>query len=488
MSISGCTQEGTGESVLCGQKTVESQKLPTVRWAIVEENECAELPGQAEYMIEEERKSNVNHVLNEKGYSMQVDIDYILVEDGKNALETIQNQKEAYDIITFQVMGIGADEMERELLPLDRYMAENGPLYNVYEQFPKEVWEYDKIDGHNYNVGQLTQMVYPMFTVFLANERDYNQEILAKEGYEVLPQIVEKMGRSLKMAEPFSNIYEGEDELGIQCFFHMIAPGVGLNVENGTEFEVVWESEEVKDLIDRELTWIQEGVCTSYYDTESNASKELFRRFVTQNPQIRNEMYREAGRKLDMIPLVNEGRVVPMEGRYFTSVLKNAEHLEESLELLRGVNTDMTLFEALRDPVAKPQSGRKVKKFEELCINGIPNNEEGVLLWKEQIEQVKPERISPILGFTFDQRSVGEEMLALKRVQKEGTGFIQISNAVYRAEENGENVPMATIEAWKQEFSIYVERLKKAGIDRVVEEANRQLAEWITKQNGGKTE
>lgn len=473
--VSGCGQSSGEDSQTVSEVSAPSaeQEATIVRWGIMEEEEKN---GAPLHIMDSGRVEKINALLKEKGLDIQVEIEYILAGKEKNELESIDEQAESYDIVTFCTMGIGAKDMEKYLLPLEGYMAEGQPLNEVYQQLPEEMWQYDRIDGHNYNVGKLTGILYPLYTVNLKTEKQYDKELLLAEGDAAVPEIVQSIGREIKMTEPY--VTRWGDELGVECYFHMIAPGVGINIENGTQFENVWESELMQQWMERELEWLENGISATYYESEIVSSLELFERGITSHSQIEeDQVQRKDGvvAYIDMIPCVPVGKLTPREENNYTSILKKSSQTEASLKLLCAMNTDAALYEAIHTPTIQEMGNQITEDFEELCCGTILTGEDSKDALSERIAELSEGQISPILGFAFDQKPVEEEMRALKEVIENEYAHPRIAEVVMEAEEEGKDVSQAVKEAWQREFEGFKNRLKEAGIERVIEEANRQL-------------
>lgn len=458
------------------------KELPTLHWAVMEWEQCASNPELPLYVMDTGRLNQINAQLKEKGYGFQLDMEYVLASEDQSELEQVRAAEKDYDIVTFDAMGIGAKEMEEMLLPLEGYMKDGEPLHKVYQQFSEQVWEYNQVEGHIYNLGRLTEILYPRYQITIMKaekEPEYAPEALRQNEEGAIEKAVQDLGVGIKMADPYLPVWG--DEMGVQCRFHMIAPGVGLDIENGAGFENVWESEVASEWLERELTMLTEGISTSIYDDKGWNNDKLFFRNVTTWPEI-TQMFQTWPDGVTQysanIPIYAEGHLVPPLNGHYTSVLKDSPYTQECLQLLAALNTDQELFEAIHTPVSNQVGKQQVNEFLDLCNYQAMLGKKDLL--SGEITKLPPERISPVLGFTFDQGPVQAEVTALRNMTRTTNFAIPLNHLQIEEEaaETGEDIRSIIARSWQQQMEAYKQDLQQAGIDRVIEEANRQLAEW----------
>lgn len=447
-------EESSGtESV--GQAQTEGER-EVVRWGIIDSDD--------NIVMEQARIEKVNALLKERGYTFSVDIQYMTKEE------------ENLDILTFPVAGVGEEEMQERLLALEPYFEEGEALYEAAAFWPEQSWRYNQVGGHNYNFGRLIDVIYPGFSLGAVGDEAEKQYEVIREDLVTMLEENEMQGvpeaaelfMPLHLAFPYLQAWD--DELGVQCQFHMIAPGVGLCMEGGTEFENIWESALMQQLLTREEEWLLTGVSSTYVEDYYPGA---FMRGVYRKQSF-SEAEKETGQ---YIYLEEEGVMVPTLNQCYTSILKESSHIEESLELLAAVNTDAELAEALREPLAPTEGGKMTRNFYEVCNGLFLQERDCEQAVEERLEQAENGQISPILGFTFDARPVEEEVEALWRIMEEGA-IGTVNEAVLKAQEQGSELAPAALEAWRAEIENMKQALEAAGIDAVIAEANRQLAAW----------
>lgn len=477
---SGCKQPALEESSAAEQ---EKDAVTTLRWAVMGREEKS--------LVASRRAGKVNQLLQEKGYPLQIELIYIGNSKWGNPLQILKEQETKFDIVTFQMMRCGgAQQMEEELLALEEYMAEGKALEEVYQLFSKEIWEADQIEGHQYNLGRLLHVLSPTYSVAAKKQEEapaYPEEIFLAGDEEEIGTFMRESDIQGIVSEPY--IGDWPDGMYMQHAFHMIAPGVGLNMEGGDVFENVWESEYAKERERIELANLDEKNYVSIMGSNVFAIDKRIQYSVSERLTY---MYREVdnGRDTkDMVywfvcPAADQMRLVPNLEQQYTSVLKNSEHPEESVELLAALNMDPELTIAFcEESEETPYDTLPI--FTALCnAPGEEGEERTAQKQNECFEELQDNQKSPILGFTFDRRPVEEEVQKLEELQQSRHMelVMEVTESLEAVVEDEEQLKAATREMWVEKMEDYKQQFKEAGIDRVIEEANRQLAAWRSSQ------
>lgn len=430
------------------------QETVTLRWGVVDPT--------GEKTMEALRINQVNALLREKGYAFQVDIEYMTEASAD------------VDIITFPVMGVGAQWMEETLLPLEPYLEEGQPLYKAASLLPEQFWQFDQIEGHNYNFGQLVDAQFIAFLISYMGEetpQEYNWQALRQNGTAQVPDLVQTLEAPIKVAMPYVSAWG--DELGLQCAFHMVAPGVGLQIDGGVAFENVWESQWVEEALSREEHWLFSGQGATY-TTEAMQRDWPF--FIMRGSTRLEEIKQSESGAGVTVPSIYEGNIVPSLERRYTSVLRASDRSQEALELLGALGSDAELANALCEPIQNRYQNRLTEFFPELCTIWLLRERDTQESMQARLQLQEEGRISPILGFSFDASPVAKEMQAVQAVMQEGTPMA-VGDAVISAEESGSDMT-GVVSTWREEIEQMKAALQEAGIDTIVEEANRQLQAW----------
>ena len=100
------------------------------------------------------------------------------------------------------------------------------------------------------------------------------------------------------------------------------------------------------------------------------------------------------------------------------------------------------------------------------------------------MESMEEDQISPIIGFTFDRTPVEEEMRKLEELHcpELNTAYmLTVGHEIMEDENDSKLYKESFSRIWKEEIENYLQKLEEAGIDKVIDEANRQLTAWQAK-------
>lgn len=181
---------------------------------------------------------------------------------------------------------------------------------------------------------------------------------------------------------------------------------------------------------------------------------------------------------------------IPIEGAYvgassgaetMTAINVNSKNPEAAMKLLNLVYTDKEIFNELLfgiegthytktgdnsvEPVAdsKYSYGGQAWKFgNQFLAYTLPGQDEDV--WEQTAKMNEEAEVSPIRGFNFDPAKVQAELAQINAV------IMEYRNMQYVAED---------IEAFTAEKC---EKLEQAGLQKVMDEAQRQLDDWKAEQ------
>ena len=474
--LNGCQGQTVEESNVQKQKI----EVTTVRWAV--------MGNSGKTLVANRKAEQINQMLSERGCPIQLELIYIGDSQIGNQLALLQQQEKKFDIITFWKTSCGgAEEMKEYLLPLELYMTEGKPLYEVYQLFSEALWQSDQIDGHTYNLGRLLSIVSPTYYVRTKDQMEqptYPEEAFTAGDEEAIWEIVHEENIMEILPEPY--IGNAGDGFYISHTFHMIAPGVGFSMDAGEVFENVWESKYIKEREEKELTWLETQRYISIMDSRLFEETVYVTRSISTQykPVIRkyfNGEVDDGAADYEFIyPASGQMRLAPTLRSQYTSILKNSEHIEESLKLLAILNTDQEICEAFCAE-SKETAQETIPVFTALC--NAPGNEGEKRTAQEQNEcfaALEENQKSPILGFTFDRRPVEEEVRRLEELERTRHMelVIEVTQRLEAVIDDEEQLKLATKEIWLEKMADYKRKLKEAGIDRVIEEANRQLAAW----------
>lgn len=375
------------------------------------------------------------------------------------------------------------------------YFLELDDLIEKYGQGIKSVLhpaflEGSKIDGHNYaipvNKELGAQKVYRFNKKYLDKYKLDISNVKTLEDLEPLLKVV-KEGEGKKFF-PISTNKDFRTMIPFDLVNEGIPVGVSLNT---TDYKLVntFETPEMMKLFETLRKYYQAGyIATDAPTIGDNSSIMKTGDWFVDIPNT--APFADIGWTNSLgYPVVS----VPAEESYvynwsvtgsMMAINKNSEHPEEAMKFLNLLNTDPYV----RNLVDKGIEGRHYQKVEgkDNVIQYLPLRKEAYDMpsftlgnmfltyllpedpsnkWDEFDKFNKAAKNAPLLGFNFDVSKVKTELAACINVQKE----------FYPSLYNGAVDPQSYIPKALKKF-------KEAGLDKVIEEAQRQLDEWKAAQ------
>lgn len=271
-----------------------------------------------------------------------------------------------------------------------------------------------------------------------------------------------------------------------------ISNNYGVLMDLGAELKVenLFETEDYKNMVERMHDWYQKGYIYKEITTSTVANPDLFATgkmlgfFANGNPTSDNTQSQMLGGPIKHIELVEPYMSSTTVQTACWTIPHNSKNPEKAMELLNLMYTDPTLVNLLCYGI---EGENYVVVDEENGIIDYPEGQtaetrtyDNTLGWTwgnmligytwagddpdvhEQMTAFNESaRRSKALGFTFDPTNVQNETTACANVAAKYTIGI----------ESGSLDPAETLPKFQEE-------LKQAGIDKIIEEKQRQLDEW----------
>ncbi|MBQ7016105.1 MAG: hypothetical protein IJN10_04025 [Firmicutes bacterium] len=471
----------------------ESEEVRTLRWGVYGNYDYSGLAdGEFIEFKDRIRSNRLNEILKSRGLNFEVEIVFVAGAEYLDQLELAAKHEKGYDIITFDLCGTGAKDLEEHLLQLDQYMDDEQPLADVYKLYSEEVWQANKVDDHIYNVGELITVISPTY---------YYETLYGNENPETLIEVM-TTGDEERIADTVASldgmrmeysmwVNDIRDDFLLSTQFHMIAPGVGFNLEGSGEFENVYETEYVAEKMAQQIQWAREGTV----DLRSGIRGQQFGywAYVDDLTEISQDVYEvdeEYTIYMGYVPVVDQSKIIPLMDQSYTSIFKNSDMIEESLELLNLLNTDQEACSSIYEEPERGVGENPTGEFVWLCNYYIATErKDGAKNQSERAAQILDSDTSPILGFCFDRTPVEKEVYELEkvldRIEEQKREEIRLNKgtskrveALYDVLDDPKQYNELIVSEAEARMDRYCQALKEAGIDTVIEEANRQLAEW----------
>ena len=447
-------------------------------------------------VYDENAMVQLNHMLKEQGYGF--DVVFCRLPDQccwnetiSDFAEYLREQEVSMDILPVWKGALPSLADQGLLTDLSSDLEEEGTLRASY---PEKFWELTAVDGRNYGPG--LWFVPP-------DGWAVNQELMEKYGFTG-----EDLAKDItELEDVLRTVSSGEDRDGFAAFvynprfflesipFSYIDTSLpaGYWLENGSgEIQVVnlFDTEEMYDLVETMNRYYEAGYVQIGGDMESLQSFFLQPDF-NGSPIRRSDgldtWTNTSGAALLRIPYYQKTEDQLMYE--ICTIPSWSEKKEEAWEFLTFINENEEASNLLLYGIEGEDyeiSGDSVLAGEDLtetdifyrCLGNLltasplvpyEDSQKAELL-EEELESLQE---SPLKGFVFDEEPVRQEAEAVRALYNELTYFEEM----FAFEKSGE------YGTWQEYYSAYSQMLKDAGIDRIVEEMNRQIQEYLGNEN-----
>lgn len=369
------------------------------------------------------------------------------------------------------------------------FVALNDPENNLLEKYGKEMyetinpqfWEGAKVDGKIYAVPANKELgVAPMWVFTKEYVDKYKMDITKVKKMEDLEPLLKKIHDNEKNVVPF---YITKD-FSVPIHYDQIVDFVGVSLTNN-DLKVVniFETDEMKNTLRLMHKWYKLGYINK--DAETAQDDKNVKRFLTKGD---GQPYADVLWSKDLHYQVVSTPIMPT---YITNgsttgsmqaVSVTSEHPDKAVMFLNLLNTDPYLrnlinygiegihYEKVKDNVIKILPAQKDYQMPYFSLGNLfityTLDNEPETKWDE-FKKFNDESLkSPALGFKFDPTPVSAEIAAFKNIKDE------FAASLYSGTVNpDEYIPKLNA------------KLKAAGIDKVINEMQKQIDEWKKSQN-----
>ena len=417
-----------------------------------------------------EKEISINQLLEDMGKAYRIKFEIAL-----NSQPLVLEDQS--DIIIYDGGDITPTELEENYLDI-RPELENGALRPLYESMPELYWKSMSVNGHIYNVVREALNKQSGFFVpeefFDRTDLDIAEQPYSWEEWEnIYPTIYEKNDNKPFIAFFVLNT-ETSQAYNLYCFenaFRMITPylGISLNGEGSGKVECVYESayaSKVKEWWIRqwEKGYVSDAIEDIHFDTAIFRT-DTMRGFCYPFPVTVN------GYKLypfgNTIPLYAE---VSGAQKNYTVINKNSADLDMVFQFFN----DLVLEEELINEVVSymlPLSPLVIyMQGYEYGWRWIESDENTRNLMEEYWEMTE---LAPYSEFVFDKTPVLEQMEAIEKVFQ---SYNQPGKNDWEEVYPKNNASLEEWSAnWDANVAILLEQMYDAGLQDIIDEANRQL-------------
>jgi len=377
-------------------------------------------------------------------------------------------------------------------LALDDLLPKFSP--KLYSTYPKEMWNALKVKGNIYGVPSYRNITNQFgFVASKALADKYKLDLSKVNSYQDLTPFLDQ----IKKGEPgITPLYQTSDygampfqtrQLGWDDVIEELVV-VRYNDDNLKAFNI-YDTEEFKSAVELNRKWYEAGYYPRDPKSVSDADADLKAGRIAVRldqwfPQTKSEYGRRFGiefvGKSFNIPFLPQGGT----SGFVTTICRTSKNPEKALKFIELLHTDEQIFNL----VAKGVQGRhwvwadqkkKVIRFPDgvtAATNGYNFGTDWMfgnyldLAYYNSAEEVEERRrlkeissaapVSKLYGFNFDITPVRSEVAQLRAIVGE-----------YRAVFGGRVDPSTKLPEM-------LSRLKQAGIEKVVAEAQRQIDRW----------
>lgn len=463
----------------CGKKSTAGDDI-TLRWyaRINKENDCDEVFEKASAITKEK---------------LGVNLDIIALEDYNTKISVVNASGEDFDIVytASQVNNYYQNAADGNFLALDKLLPKYAP--NLWKSIDEDVWDSVRAsDGKIYGVPN--QQIFaraPGFMIPTQNiealglDMDEIANWKLADFEEYLRLVKEKTGSYCYFAHAWGG--DGAQREGFQTILGSNLPGAIRFNEETDDIEIIdqYETQEFKDYIQLRAKWVDEGLTApmevsendiSKYSTPKNGVIPWLITLATYLPGCEASAKTNYG--FDVTVAMKSDALLTSYGTTATMAAINADtrYPEKSVEFLELLNSDKELYNLIA-------FGIEDKNYTKIDENYIKRSEENpysqpawaigntfnAYLLEGQPETLvedtkeinKNAKRSPVLGFVPNQDSLKVEIANCKAVLDEyltilDQGIVDVDRT----------------------YGEFIEKLKSAGVDKIITELNKQLDEW----------
>jgi putative aldouronate transport system substrate-binding protein len=406
------------------------------------------------------------------------------------------SSKEKLDLlITGNIPGFldySGQSVRGQLLPLDELIEKHGK--GIADALGTQFIGASKIDGKTFGIPTVRDLAGDRSLIMRKDLVDkYNIDITTIKSLED----VESVLKTIKENEPnVSPLMPGQVGAATVVDGVYLPEGDPLGdnfgvLLNSSKLEVsnYYESDEYSDLLKTARKWYKEGYILPGAATNKESAESLmkankiFAFIASSKPGIEGQVSKNVGAEVVSVPLTPISTNTQKVTGFMWAVPQFAENPQKSVELLNLLYSDSDLVNLIDWGI----EGKHYVKTDAGVIDypaGVDSTTTGYALnsgfqfgnqflsyiwkgdspelWKEMDSFNKDAKASKALGFLFDSSPVKTEVAAVSNVINQFKGSL----------ENGMVDP-------ETELPKFQEKLKAAGIEKIIEEKQKQLDKWV---------
>ncbi len=457
----------------CSEKSETAELVPTLTWYL-----------HGDVQPDQQRVTDkINEILEEKA-GCHLDIRYLDAAVYSEKMQMLMSSKDTFDLcFTGYVNTYQKAAQKGGLLALDDYL-EDYP--GIRREVPDYALEAAKVNGKIYaipNIQIMTQCTGLFINKELFNEYGQIdlQDITCVEDMEPFFEWIKNnhpeidafgLGDARGWGEDFSYKLISEICTGVDI---IEKDGKIEAVRSFSTPEKLYEAKKIREYFEKEYIRSDIAVYDSFDSDDVCRTSAVWR--GVYKPGAGAELCERTGIDTFCIPISKPIILHDTGKTTMTGVGRYSRYPDKAVRIIELMNTDKELYNlvcfgiegihyVMKDEkhIEKiPDSGYNVgnswmfgKQFNALLIEGQEDD-----VWEQTEEFNENAEVSPIMGFSFDNSSVRSELAMMETIYGKYTAFRK------------------GFEPLESYYNDFVEELENAGVDRVVEEVNRQLNEFF---------
>ena len=319
----------------------------------------------------------------------------------------------------------------------------------------------------------------------LLEKYKFDVETIPKEaGFETVKGI-EPFLEIIKKNEP--DMYPVRQNFMTEEIFFEKIEGSSTSIRKGNDSKKVMASvdtPEWREGIEISRQWYEKGyIRDDYVNTYSDTSVSGYLKYaadvMVSKPGIEQELLNKWGKEYVVVPICKPYITASAGMSTTTAISTTSKHPEKAIKLIELLNKDKEIYnllcfgiegkhyEKIDDKHIRIDSEKKYFPYTSWMfgnqLNAYLLEGQSDETWEMTHELNMTAEKSPIYGFNFNPDPVVDKIVQIKAIQKEYDNIFTYPD---------------------EKLDEYVLKLKKAGIDDVVKETQRQIDEWIENEKG----
>jgi putative aldouronate transport system substrate-binding protein len=476
--VTGCSKESSNEKT--DDNTGEKATELTVAFYI-----HTAPPADLE-LVEEEISKYTKEKIN-------ATIDLVPISLGQYEQQTnlmLSSNEKLDALVVSSRMGYNSQVNKGQLLPLDELLDEHGK--DIKESLDPDYLEATKFDGEIYGIPTIRDFAG-------APSVNIRSDLLDKYGiHSESIKTLNDIGTAFKTIKqnesdisPLVSANPGVEPTQLYSWFDPLGDWLGVlpNYDNNLKVVNLYETKEYEDFVKLMREWYNDGLILK----DAATSKEPGVNYIKSNrgiayygpskPGVEQQESQKTGMDMKSITLGEPATTTSNVTGVMWGIPLNAEMPDKSMQFINLMYSDETLINLLNWGI----EGKHYVKVEDNVIDYAPgvdaktsgwNLGVGYLwgnqfksyvfkgidadIWNRMEEFNKSAKKSKALGFAFDNSTVKNEVSAVNNVINEYAMGLE-----YGTLDPDKSLPE------------FIEKLKASGIDKIIEEKQKQLDSWV---------